>query len=213
MDWKRLQANSSIRRFKCKKTKNPLRLIKQGKALIPNRTLKEYERRKRLNIAIPAYIEKAVRASQSPKTGANQKHYQKTRQKLMTRREAEHRRKPTAAEKKLYTALKSICPESRLQKGIMLEVGRFYILDIFLPSIKLAIEVDGSSHTGRQGYDKNRDTLLERKGIKTLRFSNGMVFKDIDKVLDAIKEVSIRRRGISFSKSNSPQKAELQACG
>ena len=213
MDWKGLKENSKIRQFR-KKTKNPLRLIKQGKALLPDRTLKEYARRKQLNIPIPTYIENAVKISLRVKTGKNLERYKKSRKRLMVKREREHRRKPTPAEKKLYAALKSIYPGTRLQKGIMCEGGRFYILDIFLPDWNMAVEVDGSSHGTRRDYDKMRDGILAAKGIMTLRFANTTVFDNIDHVLDSIKsEVSIRRRGISFSISNSPHKAELQAPG
>ena|SRR3990172_5680104 len=213
MQWQKLRDNSTIRRYK-KKAVKPLNLIRQGKAVVPDRTLKEYERRKRLGIPIPGYIEKAVQASRNPKTGKNLKHYKKARQRLMNKRESEHRRNPTPAEKALYKGLKVVYPELRLQKGIMLEVGRFYILDLFLPSCKIAIEADGSSHKNNADYDKHRDALLERKGIKTLRFSNDEIFADIqDVVTRIVREVSIRRGGISFSTNNSPHAAELQAHG
>lgn len=72
-----------------------------------------------------------------------------------------------------HTYLKS-CPVNFCRQY---RVGN-YILDFYAPSIKLAIELDGSQHFEPKGlsYDAERTALLESKGIEVMRFSN----QDID---------------------------------
>lgn len=49
-----------------------------------------------------------------------------------------------------------------------------YILDFYIASAKIAIELDGSQHYSADGResDKERDEFLEDNGIKVLRYSN-----------------------------------------
>lgn len=65
-----------------------------------------------------------------------------------------------------------------------------YFVDIYLPSIQVAIEVDGWSHADRQEKDKIRDKELLSLNIKTLRISNTEVFVDDIRnlLIDAIKD-------------------------
>lgn len=65
-----------------------------------------------------------------------------------------------------------------------------YFIDIYLPSIQVAIEVDGWSHADRQEKDKIRDKELLGLNIKTLRISNTEVFVDDIRnlLIDAIKD-------------------------
>ena len=62
-----------------------------------------------------------------------------------------------------------------------------FILDFYAPKIKLAIELDGSSHKENKEYDKNRSYYLNSKNIRVLRFWNSEVEKDLGKVLKEIK--------------------------
>ena len=61
-----------------------------------------------------------------------------------------------------------------------------YILDFYAPSIKLAIELDGSQHGEEENakYDKLRTEELEKLGIYVLRFTN----YEIDRKLKLITE-------------------------
>jgi len=63
-----------------------------------------------------------------------------------------------------------------------------YILDFFCPSRHLAIELDGGQHFDpvARAYDGRRSGYLERFGIKVLRFTNDLVFRELAAVLDAI---------------------------
>lgn len=63
-----------------------------------------------------------------------------------------------------------------------------YVLDFYCPSLRLAIEIDGDSHTGdeAQNYDAIRQAEIEALGIRFLRFSNAEVLEDSLAVADAI---------------------------
>jgi very-short-patch-repair endonuclease len=63
-----------------------------------------------------------------------------------------------------------------------------YILDFYCPKQRLCIEVDGTSHQGREEYDSERTLFLESAGIKVLRFENLAVHQNIDKVLQTIMD-------------------------
>ncbi|MFA5931796.1 MAG: endonuclease domain-containing protein [Candidatus Paceibacterota bacterium] len=65
-----------------------------------------------------------------------------------------------------------------------------FILDFYAPKIKLAIELDGSIHNIKENkeYDKDRTDYLKSKDIQVLRFWNSEVEKDLENVLNKIKE-------------------------
>ena len=47
-----------------------------------------------------------------------------------------------------------------------------YIVDFYIPALKLVIEIDGPSHEKQQDYDAVRSSFLATRGIKVLRFLN-----------------------------------------
>jgi very-short-patch-repair endonuclease len=57
-----------------------------------------------------------------------------------------------------------------------------YILDFFCAEAKLAVEVDGGSHSfgDRPEKDAGRDAWLAHQGIRTLRISASLVLEDVD---------------------------------
>ena len=63
-----------------------------------------------------------------------------------------------------------------------------YIVDFYCPKIKLAIEIDGSSHDNKYEKDVIRQRALERIGIKFLRFSEFDVRKNLVEVVNAISD-------------------------
>ncbi len=92
----------------------------------------------------------------------------------------------TPAEAKLWSRLRKSAVEGiafRRQHPI-----GDYVLDFYAPSVRLAVELDGSQHndTTHQARDQRRDTWFAEKGIRTLRFWNLDVLKDIETVLDTI---------------------------
>ncbi len=61
-----------------------------------------------------------------------------------------------------------------------------YIADFYCHASGLIIEVDGDSHKGQIGYDKDRDAHLVTRGFKILRFSNSEIMDQSSFVLDKI---------------------------
>ena len=97
-----------------------------------------------------------------------------------------NRKNPTEAEKKIWEEVLRNKKTGYLflrQKPI----GRF-ILDFYCSKVNLAIEIDGNSHDQKKGRDELRDKYLKQIGIKTLRFTNDQVQKEIEKVKEIIIE-------------------------
>ena len=46
-----------------------------------------------------------------------------------------------------------------------------YIVDFYCKNLRLAVEIDGSSHDNKVNYDYNRETILNNLGVTILRFS------------------------------------------
>lgn len=97
-----------------------------------------------------------------------------------------HRREPTTAEAALWSALR------RQQLGGLPfrrqhPVGR-YILDFYCPREKLCVELDGSSHDGREIMDQARTDALATLNIRVIRFRNEEVLSNLPSVLQRIKE-------------------------
>jgi very-short-patch-repair endonuclease len=58
-------------------------------------------------------------------------------------------------------------------------VLRGFIVDFFCRAARLVVEVDGSIHLKQRGYDAWRQDILERKlGVRFVRVSNSLVFRD-----------------------------------
>jgi very-short-patch-repair endonuclease len=100
------------------------------------------------------------------------------------------RANPTKAEEVLWAALKDDFGGLKWATQVLM-CG--YILDFYAPEVGLAVEVDGSSHRGRELYDRDRDhNLLYGAGVKTLRLTNAEVLKNrpraLRKVLEAIPD-------------------------
>jgi very-short-patch-repair endonuclease len=61
------------------------------------------------------------------------------------------------------------------REKIILNGDRWVLLDFYIPSVNLAIELDGSQHRDQKRYDQGRSMWLGRQGIKTVRFWNKAV--------------------------------------
>ena len=99
-----------------------------------------------------------------------------------------NRNNPTKAEKLFWERLKKYKYPFLRQKSIYK-----FILDFYCSKLLLAIEIDGDSHLGRENYDNGRDSILEGIGIKTIRFNNDEVLKDINKVFEKLEELMKER--------------------
>ena len=67
-----------------------------------------------------------------------------------------------------------------------------YVVDFYCVEIQLAIEVDGSSHTSQQIWqrDQERQQYIESLGIAVLRLTNTAVQSDINMVIEQIWTVA-----------------------
>lgn len=73
-----------------------------------------------------------------------------------------------------------------------------FIVDFYCHAAKLVIELDGSQHYTEQGlaYDQERSAILQRYGLKVIRFSNREVMQEFFAVCDSIdQEVQSRIKG------------------
>ena len=97
----------------------------------------------------------------------------------------ELRNNGTPAEAFLWTRLKGRQVEG-LQFRRQFSVEN-YILDFYCPELRLAIELDGEIHNQQIEYDRARTLeLMEKHGIKVLRYENRLVFEHLGSILSDI---------------------------
>ncbi len=101
-------------------------------------------------------------------------------------RAREFRREPTLAEAELWRHLRR-----RELSGYRFRrqhpIGP-YFADFACLEPPLVVELDGSQHLDDAERDRRRDAYLAECGFRTLRFTNDLVFTEVDAVLDAIVE-------------------------
>jgi len=66
-------------------------------------------------------------------------------------------------------------------------VGPFFA-DFLCRERKLVVELDGSSHDGRQDEDAKRDRYFEAQGYRIPRFQNADMMANLEDVLVAIAQ-------------------------
>jgi len=62
-----------------------------------------------------------------------------------------------------------------------------YVIDLYCPSLKLGLEVDGPSHFLTEEvkrYDQQRQQYIESLGIKIIRVTNRDVYHNISGVIE-----------------------------
>jgi very-short-patch-repair endonuclease len=105
---------------------------------------------------------------------------------------------PTAPQKILFDALPGAAMEFRFL-GSGRESGKVSRLsiDVAIPSLKLAIEVDGLSHVRQldKARDSRKEQALKERGWTLLRFRNGEVLNDLSSVLSKIQDRIAMLRG------------------
>jgi very-short-patch-repair endonuclease len=109
-----------------------------------------------------------------------------------------------SAERYKRSALRNNMPPAekllwRRLRGKQLEGCKFrrqysigaFVVDFYVPELKLAIEVDGDSHAGEaaQVYDAERQAFLESKGTRVIRFTNQQVYGELEGVVEAILQL------------------------
>ena len=104
----------------------------------------------------------------------------------------EQRKNMTAEERHLwYDFLKKLPIPVKRQKNI-----ENYILDFYIPSAKLAIEIDGRQHKLAENRedDRIRDEFLNSLGITVVRYTND----DIRDRFQAVAKDILNRLGLGY---------------
>ena len=63
-----------------------------------------------------------------------------------------------------------------------------YVADFYCHAANLVVELDGKQHEWFSDYDAGRSEVLERFGLRVIRFTNSDVLDNIDAVLARIRE-------------------------
>ena len=94
------------------------------------------------------------------------------------------RRRPTEAEKRLWTRLRK-----RQLRGLCFRrqqpIGP-YVVDFCCLEPKLIIEVDGGQHARRVQADERRTLFLQQSGYRVVRFWNHEVLRNLNGVMTQI---------------------------
>jgi 5-methyltetrahydrofolate--homocysteine methyltransferase len=140
------------------------------------------------NVALSDFVlPKDLTPNPSPKERGIAPKYYTTDWKTWSKnspRANEMRKNPTPAEEKLWETLRNRKLESKFRRQH--PIGQF-IADFVCIEEKLIIEVDGEIHDHQKEYDDGRTYMLEDIGYKVIRFSNNIVLKAIDEVIEKIK--------------------------
>jgi very-short-patch-repair endonuclease len=95
------------------------------------------------------------------------------------------RKLPTRAEKLLWQRLRKEqwfgCKFRRQQ------VIEGFIFDFYCAEATLIIEVDGDIHNGNEAQDQWRQSCLEGKGLRVIRFRNEEIMEHLPEVMAKIK--------------------------
>lgn len=73
-----------------------------------------------------------------------------------------------------------------------------YIVDFYVKTLGLVIEIDGSSHNDKEDYDKKREDFLVSMGLKVYRISDLRVKHDVNNVMLELEEFIIKEFGETF---------------
>jgi very-short-patch-repair endonuclease len=98
---------------------------------------------------------------------------------------AQHsRRHPTPSEHLLWQALRGRQLGVKFRRQVILANT---IVDFYAPEVRLAVEVDGAAHRGREAYDRQRDAYLAAHGVRTLRVKAWHVERELAAVLTQVR--------------------------
>lgn len=67
-----------------------------------------------------------------------------------------------------------------------------YIVDFYIKSLGVVIEIDGSSHDHKEDYDEKRQQYLESLNLKVYRISDFRVKHDLENVMTELKDYIIQ---------------------
>jgi len=113
------------------------------------------------------------------------------------------RKAPTAAEARLWQALRRLEPKPHFRRQA--PIGA-YVADFVCHRARLVVEVDGGVHRLPEAAarDADREAWFASRGYRTLRISNDQVFGDMSSVLEQI----ISALGADTPTPTPPRKGE-----
>lgn len=62
-----------------------------------------------------------------------------------------------------------------------------YIVDFYVKTLGLIVEIDGESHNDKEEYDKKREEFLESLGLNIFKTTNLRVLHDLDNVMKELE--------------------------
>ena len=105
--------------------------------------------------------------------------------RLMTELARDMRREPTPCENMFWQAVRG-----RKLDGVKFrrqQVIEHFIVDFFVPSHRLVVEIDGDIHLGQQEQDAVRQQFFEDCGLNVMRFTNQEIEADLNEVLGRVR--------------------------
>lgn len=84
---------------------------------------------------------------------------------------------PTRSESRLLRHLRRLLPGETILSQWWLEECD-YLVDFFVPEMRLVVEVDGDSHRGREGADRHRSSRIRESGYEVARATADHVMAD-----------------------------------
>jgi len=73
----------------------------------------------------------------------------------------------------------------------------FFIADFYCHESRLVVEIDGKSHDQKKEYDELRTYIINDLGIEVVRFRNEEIEKDMEKVLETLKQILTHPKSLS----------------
>lgn len=113
------------------------------------------------------------------------------------------REKPTYSEKLMMGVLKELKIEYVHQY-----IYGYYIADFYLPKYNKVIEVNGSSHIGKEAYDARRMNYFSNNGIEILNVRNEKVLMSKNKIMNFVlgkREAKLLRKKEKANKPKPPK--------
>lgn len=62
-----------------------------------------------------------------------------------------------------------------------------YIVDFYVKTLGLIVEIDGESHNDKEAYDNKREEYLKSLGLKIFKTTNLRVLHDLDNVMKELE--------------------------
>ncbi len=127
------------------------------------------------------------------------------RSRISVRREL--RRRSTPAEEKFWKIIRQTELGVRIRRQVSMGP---YIVDFYIPAIRLIIELDGDSHFDKEGiaHDRERDRFLREQGFRVLHFTNAEIRDSLDEAAAIVRRLCSRLSTHPTPHLASPQRGE-----